>query len=424
MFRSDRDQAIGVYNDVITIIGGYIYGYQITEYNITNNSMHFLGETANLYDVYTVDSGFTQINDLLYIIQYYNGYGQQISVYNLATKIFHNDVNITIPLPVQWTACLTNYIDEYLFVLGGYYGAKRKNFQIYNMTNFEWFTGPEMLRERSTLTCAVHKTLQKLYAIGGTGRTIEIISIENMHNLTYPGWYYNDPISLLDGAGNLMRSIVYENSIFIIGGVDAEDKVQRIDCISGNISIAGYLSYPQYSGAVIVYNSIIYAFSGYYSRPSPSPFIPPSPIYYDIWQYTEMTPRPTVAPTNITNVPTTYEPTISTDKPTYVPSYSPTTNEPTSTPTNNASNNPSEYPSLNPSLVPTKNPTMTPTLYPTYEPTIPFTSTMIVSDRTTETTISQTTTTDGFDGSSAESGNIMYSILMNICIIISIVLFV
>eukprot|EP01083_Nonionella_stella_P273243 926851_1 len=133
--RDVFDAAVGYdsINNAIWILGSDYMGYepqQLISYDIDSNLVTDYNATALSHNVYGYSEFYTQIDDILYMIDPLNG--DKLSTFNVNTAQFtYYYQNIDIPHGVGTYGCLAS-IDDVLFVLGG--GTSEKHVQVLNLT--------------------------------------------------------------------------------------------------------------------------------------------------------------------------------------------------------------------------------------------------------------------------------------------------
>ena len=92
--------------------------------------------------------------------------------------------------------------------------------------------------------------------------SIEILSINDVPNIINHKWTVLNTTLMVKSAG--FRSIVNENQILIIGGINgAGYAIQVIDAISHQLTSQGNLTYGAHSLATIIADGYVYVFGGY-----------------------------------------------------------------------------------------------------------------------------------------------------------------
>eukprot|EP01083_Nonionella_stella_P271716 920929_1 len=360
----------------------------LMSYNITNNSFT-LHPNLSQAIVSHNSQNWAQIDDTLYI----HVYNYWIGTFNLTSKSYV-DNKIRIPNATIYEPCITDFNGSYLILLGGninYYNQM----QIFDLTADQWISdGPPMKGfGRRFFTC--NSINGFLYAIGGQNKfgsiydTVIMLDIDNIFNITNTWIQLTDTLSI---GRQYLRSVVYHDLIFVLGGMDKQyeiqDNVDVINTTTNTISFNSNLSKPLSAIAAIVADDTLFVLSGaplsnqwqYALLLSQSTTSEPStsePTTHNPTTYNPTTSEPTTYnPT--TPEPTTYNPT--TYKPT---TYNPTTPEPTTynpTTYKPTTHNPTTY---NPT---TSEPT-------TYNPTTPEPTTYNPTTYNPTTSLIPTTTT-------------------------------
>eukprot|EP01084_Bolivina_argentea_P107497 192194_1 len=264
--RAFTGGAIGYHNDTIFLLG---QDESLVEYIISKNNITDHG-AALPTDLYGNSQFYTQIDETLYMI---DPLIFAISSYDLNTNVFNYEAFVPIGRTKQCLAGVANN----LFVLGGYtHKTTYSNFQIFNISSQEWSSGPDMLYNRHGFTCNVHPITEELYAIAGfeTQLTknpvqryyrseIEKINISSIKNITNEAWIQL-PQPLFPGYQ--VRSVVFEDYIFVIGGLYNDNKrihIQSINCVTGEVTTeAAFLNYGVSKAGAIIANELLYVFGG------------------------------------------------------------------------------------------------------------------------------------------------------------------
>eukprot|EP01084_Bolivina_argentea_P217686 369549_1 len=369
--RADHNMAVGVWNNTINILFGETYPQQKTTYSKTDGIV-FDSETALNHTVLGYGQFYTQINNILYLINGHGGSEQNlidtISTYNIHNNQFILNAYV-IKQQVSTTACIASTTDL-LFVVGGKYygtfetcgtGCIRNLVQILNLNTNTW-TQTYMQEPREALSCVVHPIVNALYAVAGNDGSSDVPTIERkILDDNSSTWQYTTGVLMTSMANT--RCVVYDKYIYIIGGYSGgilssntySDTVYIIDVKTNTVSAGDKLAYKVQGAAVIVVGNIIYAFGGNNNKFKITTGL--STFMYHVLP----TPTPTLDPTL---VPTKYP----TTEPTLFPTLYPTT-EPTLFPTS--------YPTTEPTLIPTSYPTKAPSFEnhnTTVSPSVPITT--------------------------------------------------
>eukprot|EP01083_Nonionella_stella_P093297 261403_1 len=335
-------------NNTIWILGGYPYNgdpQSLISYDIVSNLFTDYTVTALSDDVWGWGDFYTQIDDILYMI---DPSGDKLSTFNVNTAQFtYYYQNIDIPLGALNYGCLAS-IDDALFVLGG--GTSSKHVQVLNLTTRTWIVSPEvdyLNQSRTRSSCIVHPYNNALYAIGGIPdtETIEKLHVGDLAHLSQYKWEF---IESLPHPMSDLRSVVYENDIVSIGGYNtvtlAENEVFVIDVTTDTVRLSGSMPFDCIRTGFIVARNVLYSFGGINGEEASNRF-----------QYLNMTGqthRPTADPTLQPSTATEY-PSAS---PTKYPSTSPT-KYPSAAPTKYPSTSPTKYPSASPTKYHSTSPT-------------------------------------------------------------------
>eukprot|EP01083_Nonionella_stella_P129231 392057_1 len=198
-------------NNTIWIVGGNPAERSLISYDIDSNI--FTDYTATALSDYVWGWGdfYTQIDDILYMI---DPSGDKLSTFNVNTAQFtYYYQTIDIPYDVNYYGCLAS-IDDALFVLGG--GTSSKHVQVLNLTTRTWIVSPEvdyLNHGRRSTSCIVHPYNNALYAIGGDNgtsitQTIEKLYVGDLAHISQYDWEF---INSLPHPRAWLRSVVYEN---------------------------------------------------------------------------------------------------------------------------------------------------------------------------------------------------------------------
>eukprot|EP01084_Bolivina_argentea_P204029 348386_1 len=363
--RHNSFMAAGYYNKSIYLLGG-LTSYQMIEYDVQQNIFVDNGVSALNDKTYGSGQYYNQIGNLLYIIDSTNteNINKTLTVFNLESKTFDHPYwnGIDSQIAAAYDGCIASSNDR-IFIFGG----KDNNnaflgiVQILYLSTNAWSSYTlTMNQERNEFSCIVHQPTDTLYAIGGNEcnncylSSIEKIKIINIEN---EAWQYN--INSLSSPAKGTRSVIYGNSIFVVGGYywSTQDRdnylntVNIIDAISGTVSLGDSLAFGAQGIAAIIVNNILYAFAGYNAD---NIINENSGNALNKWQYYTLPPtnEPTVSPTGITAIPVTTAPTS-------IPTTTPTTQQPTFLPTTQ----PTSFPTTTSPTI--SEPTQTPTKLPT-----------------------------------------------------------
>eukprot|EP01083_Nonionella_stella_P226072 803225_1 len=352
---ADSAQAVGFYNDSFYILGGVINGNQMTQYNTAQNEMITLPSLS--VSVIGDSQFYSTLNDILYMI---HRSGDSFSSYDLKTNTFiANWNNMTPPVTTHGPACVQT-MTGYLFVVGGGDGSGPYSsaLQIYSFGNNSWFINtPSMNIKRGRLTCIIHPSNNKLYALSGSSdstwyeASIEAINVSQMDAIQSESWVTLSS-QLLIGVYS-PRSVIHDTSIIVIGGYRGSYIAlnQVVDVVTEQVSDGGSLNYGAEAAATIMVGNVVYVFGGTSDYGNK----------VNTWQYL-------VLPTSAPSEPPTQSPSSHTYSPSALPSQSPTRRS--SAPSLTPSLAPSLFPSLEPSLAPSLMPSVSPSLAPTKPPSV------------------------------------------------------
>ena len=188
----------------------------------------------------------------------------------MATGDFTSDWT-SIPTDVGENGCLTSNT-THLFVVGGTNQsdndtlASLDTVQIIGIDTKQWSNGPTMLTPRAYLSCIVHPSdLSIIYAIGGDTGTDVLSSIEAINVVQSTSEY----VDSLTTTASDTRAVIFEESIYIIGGLDIDagwrylNTVHVLNTDTGTVSLLpDSLPYTVASASVVAVNNVIYCFGG------------------------------------------------------------------------------------------------------------------------------------------------------------------
>eukprot|EP01083_Nonionella_stella_P149100 473090_1 len=151
-------------NNTIWILGDMTKPQSLIRYDIDSNFFTDYNTTALSNGVYGWGNFYTQIDNILYMIDAVDG--NKLSTFNVNTAQFiYYYQHIDIPNTVA-DGCLAS-VDDALFVLGQL--SNLQSVQILNLTTNTWIVSPEidyLSQDRDSASCIVHPYNNALYAIG------------------------------------------------------------------------------------------------------------------------------------------------------------------------------------------------------------------------------------------------------------------
>eukprot|EP01083_Nonionella_stella_P021244 58909_1 len=327
------------------------YPKQLLEYVISDTRFIDYGTDWNAYDVYGWGQFWTQIDHLIYMKDYATN---SLHIFNMQTKQFTYQFITHLPTNGSNRACVASSA-THLFVLGGVRSDDYKDLiatvDAYHLATKQWLTNvPDMQRNKSDLSCIVHPNVHKLYVIAGhsiidgqyhSEDTVEAIEI---NDITSKSWGYIEPISITLAW---VRSVVHQNTIYVIGGArgdpdyqkaDAYPYVHAINVLTNEVSLFSEELQEGLSNlASVVVSHRIYTFGGWAGTEEA----------VSTWMTYDAPVDPTLSPTQ--------DPTMNATK------------RATPNPTKRSTPHPSKIPTVNPTKNPTINPTkriINPTKYP------------------------------------------------------------
>eukprot|EP01084_Bolivina_argentea_P029963 55589_1 len=219
-------------NEIVIAGGQYALGVRrVYVYNIDNNNFTQSDDLPTGISVYA--QSYTQINELLYMISHKSTAPDDYyyAVYDLNTRIFTENYHNTLVPYMSSNACLTHWKNNYLIAIGGYYGGYKNDVAIYSIVDNIWLSNvPKLQQPRHSSSCIASDDValnNNVYVFGGIYNYDAIDTIEkldlyefiirnNTNNIT---WKYNDyPLST---AKYGTRSVIYDDNIYIIGGMHA-----------------------------------------------------------------------------------------------------------------------------------------------------------------------------------------------------------
>eukprot|EP01083_Nonionella_stella_P145912 458224_1 len=100
--------AVGAYNNTIYLLGGNNDRKQLIQYDITTATLIDNGTLALPADVYVISQGYTQIDNILYIIAGSAGGGKSFKILDMKTSKMtigyqHNKINLRFAGPISAT---------------------------------------------------------------------------------------------------------------------------------------------------------------------------------------------------------------------------------------------------------------------------------------------------------------------------------
>eukprot|EP01084_Bolivina_argentea_P055315 101424_1 len=337
--------AVGLYENSIWFIGGGTSTeYALVHFNITSQKFN---QFTIPDPIKCTSQSYTVIGSIIYMSPWSTI--AHIATFDMLTKTFSKDI---ITKPNNDTAlrfsCVTNKNNDYLFVLGGSSNSvKTGNFSIFSFNTNTWISnGPSMPHTLLSFACNAHSN-GFLYVIGGQDGSsdysdVSIINITDMANINNQTW--STLVDKLYYKRRLLRSVVYNEFIYVIGGFGPCnsgnyihcDTVDIIDTTTNTIRLDSHLKSAVMTTAAVVdlTSTIIYAFGGFKNGGPATDYVQMKTIITD--SPTNI-PFPTFSPSNPTNIPSRY--------PTNIPSQFPTiiTNFPTFSPSI-PTNIPSQFP--------------------------------------------------------------------------------
>eukprot|EP01084_Bolivina_argentea_P223067 377486_1 len=314
MPRPSSSQAIGYdsSNELIWLLGEGlyqgIYSRQLMSFDVnqwtSSNAFVYYGENVLSDDVWGVGDFYTQINDVLYMI---NTDGTAFSTFVLSTQEFSSPWN-NIAFPISMNLGSLTHIYDYLIVSGGYNApSSLSEVQIFNISSNSWLVNvPSMIRGRAQHTSVVHSNY--LYMIGGYNMIeraliyIEKLYVGDMNNIQNENFFEIAGLQLSTDKYSL-RAVCHGSNIFVIGGyirvisTSGQQFVDIIDTATDTVTSDSILNTKVGKPAVIIVNERLYVFGGG-NFDSGQPTI-------STWQYSTVpTDNPTMHPTQS---PTTCE---------------------------------------------------------------------------------------------------------------------
>eukprot|EP01084_Bolivina_argentea_P189586 326017_1 len=333
------------YNNIsnsIFLIGGYQSKRDVIEYEIETNT--FITSQDNVVDyIHGYSQFYSQNGHNIYI---YLPTSEYIAIYNML-KGTYEGIKIKEDAYVGFP-CIAS-ANQYIYVLGGQdinKGSIYDKVTIYDMNISEWINITSyMLHGRRFHSCNVHNGL--IYSIGGDNNgnyldSVEFLNVSDMNNLRK----WEELNGKLSVARYGLRSVIYRDYIYVIGGYDGRNFISEVDIIDTkkhSITLASNLITAAYSVSAAVGNDMIYVFGGFNGNMG----------YLNTIQLgTQITLKPTSNPTLFPTTDPTLNPTFfPTLSPTFNPSFSPTFS-PTAAPSLAPSRSPSRSPSIAPSIAP------------------------------------------------------------------------
>eukprot|EP01083_Nonionella_stella_P172444 591849_1 len=181
-------------NERIWILGSWqLNERQLISYGINSNVFTDYNATALSNPVYGHGDFYTQIDDILYMI---DPIGDKLSTFDVNTAQFtYYYQNIDIPYAVYGSGGCLASIDDALFVLGRH--SYLQYVQVLNLTTQVWIATRSLSEGRARGSCVVHPYNNVLYAIGGWGggsgtqkQTIEKLYVGDLAHLSQYDWEF------------------------------------------------------------------------------------------------------------------------------------------------------------------------------------------------------------------------------------------
>eukprot|EP01083_Nonionella_stella_P028024 77163_1 len=263
LHNADLLMAVGSYNDSIFILGGWNNHYQITEWV---DQVFISSANVRLTDAsYGGGQWYTQQSNTLYMIE---PSGNAFSIFTMDTQQFvasWNGIRFEGP-NVGDESCLASSVN-YLFVSGGDVGLTAV--QMFDLHASQWIENvTPMQQARAYHSCIIDEVNEELYVIGGHDgsyeayrKTIEKITVSNIQQ---NAWAYIE--DLTEGTIGT-RAVIYEDNIYVIGGLTKSAQVLMdihvISTSSGTVTVSRTsLPYGQFGAAIILVDAVIYLFGG------------------------------------------------------------------------------------------------------------------------------------------------------------------
>ena len=293
----------------IWLIGGFI-----TKSAPTSKTVHSFNVQSHTFTAHNTISDpviagaqtYTQHNDTIYMI-WDDRSTNAISTFNMNSQEFISKLDgSTLPIYIYLEGSLT-FHDGYLLVTGGRTNASidgiaHNRFQIFHISDALWSEGPELPQNRNRHTSAVVDYY--LYVIGGSTNIVIRIYVVDLENISNYKWEtLNDTLSVQYIIDIYMRSVVYQSSIFVLGGYDAPIDVIHTASLTITRNISTLISNVR-RATVVVAHDMIYVFGGWCGLCNGSAQTPVTYQYAPLW-----TLNPTVEPTNIPSPDPTVVPT-------------------------------------------------------------------------------------------------------------------
>ena len=160
-------------------------------------------------------------------------------------------------------ACLAVSEDgNFFFVAGGAFeydkNTKMTAFEVYDVVNDEIISGPDLSEIRANHACTVKDN--RLYIFGGDGDldSVEMIDVANPSQIHLEEWEH---IGSLQSARGVLRGVVFDDNIYIIGGKRSGSNTNYVDMIDVNtdsVSICSPLPSSLSSGCAVSTESVMY----------------------------------------------------------------------------------------------------------------------------------------------------------------------
>eukprot|EP01084_Bolivina_argentea_P083410 151006_1 len=291
---------IGYYSltDSIWILGGHPGATNKVEYNRGTNN--FIEHTDFSRSLKCYGQSSIQIDDTIYIF-IDSGGSEYIATFNIASNTFIPEAIQKFYPNLRHFPCVTNIGTSYLLVLGGrsqYVPYTNYNdFSIYDLTMNQWINnGPPLTIPRNSFSCNVMNNM--LYIIGGTIcsstadscselNSVEMINVSDINTINQQSWIILS--DTLHSKKSSMRSVAYNDKIYVLGGITDSSQLSEVDLIDTNtnsITLDSNLIMAVDDTAAVVAGNTIYAFGGN------------TPTDTDRWQYSYLTENPTTYPSS------------------------------------------------------------------------------------------------------------------------------
>eukprot|EP01084_Bolivina_argentea_P062457 114215_1 len=315
--------------------------------------------------------------------------GQHLLIYNLSNHSYIDTSTYQSVLPHPTSYSCSVIENNNLYVIGGQYNdIITELVQVYDILMDNWSNRSSINGGKTGPGCIMHSVSNQIFLFGGrmesnNGTTYETGSIEK-YNISNDQW--TEINAKLVVPRSHLKCNLFHNYVLCVGGTDWSQgnsfpKLievfnpinERIVSLEWNL----YLHFDRYYHQTVIYNDSLLVLGG---RNVTYRWDTIERIVYNDFvssgsptkEPTEYPTNPSVSPTfNPSDMPSDSPSKYPTFNPSQFPSISPTFNpsiSPTFNPSDMPSDSPSKYPTFNPSQFPSISPTFNPSVSPTFNP--------------------------------------------------------